>query len=231
MVREIGGEKDGIGMKIPGAARFSQGEEVVVFATDRAQADGAYDLRGLMLSKLNVREESSGEERLTGPAITMGETATAGEVVHDDDLSGEPGGPAEESQGRSGPGRSGKKPWTVQSLRSLIERQGGSGGAPSALNEKNPANSGVQSSTAGSASSLLNSQTVEDIKASGGARTGDGNQAPHPLTSQDSTSVDVPEGERDRKVSMSSTGIFAAGVLVAVLILVLIGILRFARRG
>lgn len=115
IVREIGGQKDGVGMSVPGSAKFSIGEEVVVFVSDAAEPDGSYDLRGLMLSKLIVKESEDGQEELLGPAISMGEDARPGQVVHADHDGG-----AEEV-------RPTRTRWTVQALQSLIEKQGGSG--------------------------------------------------------------------------------------------------------
>jgi hypothetical protein len=75
--------------------------------------DGALDLRGLMLSKLKVKTNEAGEETLAGPAISMGEDARPGQIVHADEH-GEEG-----AQART------KKVWTVSALRQLIAEQGG----------------------------------------------------------------------------------------------------------
>jgi hypothetical protein len=115
IVREIGGQKDGVGMSVPGSAKFSIGEEVVVFASDSVEPDGSYDLRGLMLSKLIVKESQDGQEVLAGPAISMGEGARPGQIIHAD------------HDGDAERGHTVTSQWTVQSLRELIERQGGSG--------------------------------------------------------------------------------------------------------
>jgi hypothetical protein len=113
VVREIGGQKDGMGMQVPGSAKFNIGEEVVVFASDQVRPDGALDLRGLMLSKLKVKTNEAGEETLAGPAISMGEDARPGQIVHADEHGGEG------AQART------KKVWTVSALRQLIAEQGG----------------------------------------------------------------------------------------------------------
>jgi len=113
MVREIGGQKDGMGMQVPGSAKFNIGEEVVVFASDLAHPDGALDLRGLMLSKLKVKTNEAGEETLAGPAISMGEDARPGQIVHADE------------HGEEGTHARTKKVWTVGALRQLIAEQGG----------------------------------------------------------------------------------------------------------
>jgi hypothetical protein len=68
VVREIGGEKDGIGMKIAGTAEFKRSEEVVVFLHDTRNSDGTYSVKGMMMSKLQVLREK-GEVLLEGPAL------------------------------------------------------------------------------------------------------------------------------------------------------------------
>ena len=79
-VREMGGEKDGIGMDVPGSARFDTGEEVVLFLMP-ANSDSSYDVKGLMMSKLNVKKDKNGQEYLDGPAIQ----AQPGKILHDHD--------------------------------------------------------------------------------------------------------------------------------------------------
>ena len=68
-IRELGGEKDGLGMKISGTAEFSLGEEVVVFLHPKLNSDGSYAVKGMMLSKLVVTKGVGGEEILEGPAL------------------------------------------------------------------------------------------------------------------------------------------------------------------
>lgn len=68
MIRELGGEKDGIGMHIPGTAQFEKNEDVVVFLKPKNQA-GAFDVHGMIMGKLNVFTDEKNEEYLTGPAI------------------------------------------------------------------------------------------------------------------------------------------------------------------
>lgn len=79
-VREMGGEKDGVGMDVPGSARFETGEEVVLFLMP-ANTDASYDVKGLMMSKLNVKKDKNGQEYLDGPAIQ----AQPGKIYHDHD--------------------------------------------------------------------------------------------------------------------------------------------------
>jgi hypothetical protein len=64
-VREIGGEKDGIGLQVAGAAQFTQGEDVVLTLGEK-NPDGSYDLRGLMTGKFDIGRDQSGNEILVG---------------------------------------------------------------------------------------------------------------------------------------------------------------------
>jgi hypothetical protein len=66
--RELGGEKDGVGLEIPGTAKFRSGEEVVVFL-DKAEKSEFYNIRGLMMGKLNLSRDADGNEVLEGPAV------------------------------------------------------------------------------------------------------------------------------------------------------------------
>jgi hypothetical protein len=67
-VRELGGEKDGVGLDVPGTARFRGGEEVVVTLSE-ANSDGSYDIRNLMMGKFDLRPDDSGQEVLVGPGL------------------------------------------------------------------------------------------------------------------------------------------------------------------
>ena len=68
MIREMGGEKDGIGLHIEGAAYFETGESVVVLLKE-ANSEGTLDIHGMMLGKLNLEIASNGDEVLKGPAL------------------------------------------------------------------------------------------------------------------------------------------------------------------
>ncbi len=80
--REMGGEKDGVGLQVSGTAEFSTGEDVVVMLADQNE-EGTYDLRGLMMGKLAVEKDENGQEVLDGPALSP-----AGQFVHDHDEGG-----------------------------------------------------------------------------------------------------------------------------------------------
>ena len=94
-MREMGGEKDGVGMQVAGASHFEPGEDVVVFLGEK-NPDGSYDVRGLSTGKYAVQKGDDGREYLSG--------------------AGAPGAPQ--------PGQSdsdGGKHWTVESLRQLTK--------------------------------------------------------------------------------------------------------------
>lgn len=69
LFREIGGEKDGMGEGVPGAAQFTRGEDVVVMLGPQ-NGDGSYDLRGLSAGKFNIVREEDGSESLTSVALS-----------------------------------------------------------------------------------------------------------------------------------------------------------------
>jgi hypothetical protein len=65
LFRQLGGEKDGIGLQIAGSAQFSPGEDVVLTLGEK-NPDGSYDLRGLMTGKFGIGRDQSGNEILIG---------------------------------------------------------------------------------------------------------------------------------------------------------------------
>lgn len=74
-VRELGGEKDGVGMRVAGSARFAPGEDAVVFLSP-PNADGSYDVRNMSMGKFEVIRDEQGEERLRGAGMTPQEAPT-----------------------------------------------------------------------------------------------------------------------------------------------------------
>jgi hypothetical protein len=98
-VRELGGEKDGIGLQVAGAAQFTQGEDVVLTLGEK-NPDGSYDLRGLMTGKFGIGRDQSGNEILIG--------ATGDEMVEN-----ESGKSAGDHQG----------PWTLNEFRKMVASQ------------------------------------------------------------------------------------------------------------
>ena len=112
-MRELGGEKDGVGMQVSGTAQFNLGEDTVVFL-DQAQIDQGgsapkdeyYDVRGMMMGKFNVvrPDESKDGSKNDGKEILFGAgiTATDHPILRN----------------QNGDGR-----WTIGALRELIQTQ------------------------------------------------------------------------------------------------------------
>ncbi len=67
-MREMGGEKDGIGLQISGTAQFWEGEDVVVFLGE-VNREGTHDVWGMMMGKYSIRKNKKGEEVLSGPGL------------------------------------------------------------------------------------------------------------------------------------------------------------------
>ncbi len=105
MIREIGGEKNGVGLQVSGAAKFERGEDVVLLLGP-ANLDGSHDVRGLMMGKYSVEKDEEGREVLVGAGVSR--VTHAG---HSD----EPG------HGQDGTGP--VKKWTLDALRSLVREQ------------------------------------------------------------------------------------------------------------
>ena len=104
-IREMGGEKDGIGMQVPGAAHFNRGEEVVVLLSPK-NGQGSFDMMNLSMGKFNLTDQE-GKKCLQGGAFD------GDEVMH-------PGG--SESEGQAGSPV--KKKWCLDDLRQLVHDQG-----------------------------------------------------------------------------------------------------------
>jgi hypothetical protein len=103
MMRELGGEKDGVGLQIAGTAEFQPGEDVVVFLNEK-NPEGTFDIHGMMMGKLEVQVDADGDELLRGPSLNL----TPG-VLHEDSPT-----PEDPKQ---------KKKWTLSALRQLIQEQ------------------------------------------------------------------------------------------------------------
>jgi hypothetical protein len=74
MIREMGGEVNGVGMQVAGSAHFDPGEDVVVFMGPK-NPDGSYDLKGLSSGKYNIQTQDDGTENLLG--LAQHETMTS----------------------------------------------------------------------------------------------------------------------------------------------------------
>ena len=106
MVREIGGEKDGIGLQVAGAAQFQRGEDVVILL-GRANPDDSYDVQGLMMGKYTLEKDSEGHEYLTGAGVSS--------LTH----------PAIRGHEQIFQGANTKAPirWSLENLRKLLQEQ------------------------------------------------------------------------------------------------------------
>jgi hypothetical protein len=68
IMRELGGEKDGTGLRVPGASKYEKGEDVVVTLTDKNE-EGSYSVIGMMMGKFNVQTDGEGKEYISGPGL------------------------------------------------------------------------------------------------------------------------------------------------------------------
>jgi hypothetical protein len=108
-VREIGGEVDQTGLQIAGAARFSSGEEVVLFLSG-PNSDQSYSINGMMMGKYNIDRDANGTEILSGAGVnpmTDPHTITKAQT----------GPSAPDSVIQT------SKKWTVNALKDEIKRQ------------------------------------------------------------------------------------------------------------
>lgn len=58
LLRQPGGEKDGVELSVPGAARFTQGSDIVVTLGGKDSSDTAYDVLNLTAGKYDVVQEN-----------------------------------------------------------------------------------------------------------------------------------------------------------------------------
>jgi hypothetical protein len=98
-MREMGGQKDGMGMVVSGSAAFTPGEEIVVFLGLKND-DASYDVFGMMMGKFNFVKDSEGRDVLAGPGLPFSSTPS-----------------------KPGPTPTGTV-WTLDALKSLIRTQG-----------------------------------------------------------------------------------------------------------
>ena len=108
-MRELGGEKDGIGMQVPGSAHFDRGEDVVVMLGPK-NLEGSYDVWGMSMGKYNLQKDDAGHEVVTGPGISSA-TPDGDGIVHPE----ENGTETHDARGAS--------VWTLEKLRALIRAQ------------------------------------------------------------------------------------------------------------
>lgn len=102
-IRELGGEKDGVGLQVSGAAEFAPGENVVVFV-GAPNADKSLDVYGMMMGRYEISKDADGTEYLLGAGA---------HPAHFPPHPGEaPGG------AKSGPVK-----WTLAALRDVVAKQ------------------------------------------------------------------------------------------------------------
>ncbi len=106
VMRELGGEKDGVGMQVAGTAQFNRGEDVVVFLGER-NPDGSYDVRGMMMGKYNIEKDDRGNEVIVGPGLNPSAAAHASH----ESMTGDHGHSATTER------------WTIDALKKLIREQ------------------------------------------------------------------------------------------------------------
>ena len=107
-MREMGGEKDGTGMQVSGAATFSTGEDVVVFLDDK-NSEGSYDVFGMMMGKYVLKKDADGQSILSGAGIN---SLSRPRIYDADDAPG--------NQAKDAPT---VQKWTLEALRRLIASQ------------------------------------------------------------------------------------------------------------
>lgn len=157
VIRELGGEKDGMGMHVAGASHFDAGEDVVVFLSEQ-NAENSYDVRGLMMGKYNIKQTPTGKEYLEGPGIS---SSPDSEIKKTNETESTP-------------------EWTLDALRELIREQAKNSASDSGSENKNGESSDSKSqmfSQSGkksnqSASRLQNSshQEPDDSSENSGSR-------------------------------------------------------------
>ncbi|MGK5087849.1 hypothetical protein WDW86_09840 [Bdellovibrionota bacterium FG-2] len=143
-MRELGGEKDGVGMHVSGTAQFNKDEDIVAFLGER-NVDNSYDLRNMMMGKFNLQKDEEGNEYLVGAGVS---SLTRPELRGHEDLL-HPGGNAPVTK------------WTLTSLRNLIKTQAAQveAGGPSPNPDQTP-------TVKPSATSELNAGSSADTAAS-----------------------------------------------------------------
>ncbi|MBY0472408.1 hypothetical protein K2X30_14685 [bacterium] len=103
IARELGGEKDGMGMQVAGVSEFKKGEDVVVTLAN-PNSDGSRDVRGMMMGKYNVvRDDTDGKEYLEGPGVM--------ELTDD------------HTHADTAPGKKLQRRWSINDLKDLIKTQ------------------------------------------------------------------------------------------------------------
>lgn len=75
IVRQLGGEKDGQAMQVPGVASLQNGEELVLFLRP-GQTDATFEIQGMSLGRYELVKGPDGEEILQGAGATSAQPRT-----------------------------------------------------------------------------------------------------------------------------------------------------------
>ena len=146
MMREMGGEKDGVGMRISGTAHFERGEDVVVFLGAQ-NPDGSYDVHGMMMGKYQIERGEDGKEYLVGAGIS--ETLRPELRGHENVMEKFNGAPNDNHP---------RSKWSVDSLRGLIKSQ--AAGESSKSNESGSPQSSIATAAPGKSPAPPATQSV-----------------------------------------------------------------------
>lgn len=116
LLREMGGEIEGVGMQVAGTARFERGDDVVVFVGDRGKEGSLdyYPVHNMSMGLMNVTKDSLGSETLSGGPLSV----HAQHMIH-------PSGDSHQEDGHEdghNDSNEGKK-WTVSDLRNLVKKR------------------------------------------------------------------------------------------------------------
>ncbi|OFZ19901.1 MAG: hypothetical protein A2X94_14690 [Bdellovibrionales bacterium GWB1_55_8] len=112
LIRELGGENDGIGMQVAGAAQFARGDDVVVLL-GKPNPDGSHPVRGMMMGRYDILRDENDREYLAGAGLHDPGT---GADRHSHDTHGD----THEKMDRDA---SPPRRWTLQDLRQLVREQ------------------------------------------------------------------------------------------------------------
>lgn len=120
--RELGGERDGIGVVVSGAAEFGTDENVLLFLTLPGK-DGVYSLRGLMTGKINFAPEGNGSnsgkaEGANSDGILTG-LVLDWDLQHDTDPASDTGTHSHDGGNNS---KAGRKQWTLSQFRKFVSQ-------------------------------------------------------------------------------------------------------------
>lgn len=104
LVRQLGGEKEGAAMQVPGVAPLRAGESVVLLLRN-PQTDRTYDIQGMMQGRYEIQKGPDGEDYLQGAGVDSLRQMHDGVQI-------EPMGD-----------RPALKKWSLQDLKTLVAKQ------------------------------------------------------------------------------------------------------------